>query len=201
LNSHILIGDDFEKIKEELKEEFAPENLVLIERDELKIEDAKEIVKEAYIASKEERLIAVFALRYNIYAQNALLKLLEEPPKRCAFILVAKSKFIFLPTILSRLPVKKLPKSAEDLVEFESFTLEELYNLAQKSKEFSKAKAKGVLKGMLHYALKKDFPLTERELDYFKKGMHLLELSTTPANVFITAGLILLTHQKRKYAR
>lgn len=38
----------------------------------------------------------------NVQAQNALLKLIEEPPEYACFIFTAESKSVFLPTIISR---------------------------------------------------------------------------------------------------
>lgn len=38
----------------------------------------------------------------NVYAQNSLLKVLEEPPEYCTIILIAENSNMFLPTILSR---------------------------------------------------------------------------------------------------
>lgn len=38
----------------------------------------------------------------NVYAQNSLLKVLEEPPEYCTIILLAENPSLFLPTILSR---------------------------------------------------------------------------------------------------
>ena len=38
----------------------------------------------------------------NVYAQNSLLKVLEEPPKYCCIILIAENSDMFLPTVLSR---------------------------------------------------------------------------------------------------
>ena len=38
----------------------------------------------------------------NMYAQNSLLKVLEEPPAYCTIILIAENSNMFLPTVLSR---------------------------------------------------------------------------------------------------
>ncbi len=198
MRSHILITEDFESFKEELEAQVEPQNLRIIESDEIKVEHAKEAIKEAYITSKETKVIALFGLGYNIYAQNALLKVLEEPPNNVVFVLVARSKSIFLPTILSRLPLKRIKKEQAKKIGFETFDLERLYELAQQARRMSKVEAKGVIKGMLEYAMRQNFKLTERELDYFDKAIRLLELHSNAANVFITAGLILLTHKKRR---
>jgi DNA polymerase-3 subunit delta' len=47
-------------------------------------------------------IIIESADRLNVYAANALLKILEEPPIHCVFILLAEQSSSLLPTILSR---------------------------------------------------------------------------------------------------
>jgi hypothetical protein len=49
-------------------------------------------------------------------AQNALLKLLEEPPERTTFILVAEILSNLLPTVRSRLQIIRFPYLSEDTV-------------------------------------------------------------------------------------
>ncbi len=197
--SQILITNDFEKLQEELKERIDPANLYIIADSEIKVEHAKEAIKQAYITSKDTKSIAILGESYNIYAQNALLKILEEPPKNVVFFLVSKSKSTFLPTILSRLPIVRLKdKNRDTQIELERFDLEKLYDLAKNARSYSKIEAKAIIKAMLNYAIKNDFALSGDELEYFDRAIKLLELNSNPANVFITAGLILLTHKKRK---
>ncbi len=187
--SQIIISDDFEEIEKEF------EGAKLFRADEFKVEDAKEVIKEAHISTAEPKVLVLLANRYNIYAQNALLKILEEPPRGVSFILVAKSKSTFLPTVLSRLPVQKR-RAAQEVFELESFDLGHLYELARGS--YSKSQAKAILKGMLRFAARNGFRLSQRELEYFAKGSELIELNSNIANVLITAGLILLQHKKRR---
>ncbi len=49
-------------------------------------------------------------------AQNALLKLLEEPPERTTFVLVAEVMSSLLPTVRSRLQIIRFPYLSEGLV-------------------------------------------------------------------------------------
>ena len=48
---------------------------------------------------------------------NALLKIIEEPPKNTLFILVANNQEQILSTLLSRTQIVKIPKLADDVVE------------------------------------------------------------------------------------
>lgn len=65
----------------------------------------REIVKDAYVQPNEARhkvYILGNAHCMSVSAQNALLKVLEEPPAYVVFILTAESKSMLLPTVLSR---------------------------------------------------------------------------------------------------
>ncbi len=52
----------------------------------------------------------------NVQAQNALLKLLEEPPSFVTFLLLAKSADSLLPTIRSRAPTLRLEPLPDELI-------------------------------------------------------------------------------------
>ena len=85
-----------------------------------KIETVRQIRELAYImpnqADKKVFILAEADLM-NTAAQNALLKILEEPPKYAYFILLASRKSAFLETILSRSTVYSLmPVSEEQAV-------------------------------------------------------------------------------------
>ena len=69
----------------------------------------------------------------NDSAQNALLKVLEEPPKNVVFILVVSSRTLLLSTVISRctlLSEKKVEAGSADE------TAQEFLNLALKGKEY-----------------------------------------------------------------
>ncbi len=50
----------------------------------------------------------------NVYAQNSLLKVLEEPPEYCCIILLAENSDLFLPTVLSRTVVLRFGEILAD---------------------------------------------------------------------------------------
>ncbi len=62
------------------------------EKDEFQIEQANKTLKEAYIASNETKYLFLCGATFRVEAQNALLKILEEPPKNIVFILLVSSK-------------------------------------------------------------------------------------------------------------
>ena len=81
------------------------EDIIHIVRDKLRIADIEEIKKYAYQRPiKRGKIdIVIFADSYLLEAQNALLKLLEEPPLSTRLSLVTKDQQQLLPTVRSRL--------------------------------------------------------------------------------------------------
>lgn len=83
--------------------------------------------------------------QFTVDTQNALLKILEEPPPKAIIILGASSDSHFLPTILSRcqitrlqLPVlqsKKLPELRRDIEKLFNATVSERFTYIEKLKD------------------------------------------------------------------
>lgn len=71
----------------------------------LSISDVRKIIQSAYgtSLSSEVKTIVIEATTIAFEAQQALLKILEEPPSTTKFILVLPSRETLLPTLLSRL--------------------------------------------------------------------------------------------------
>ena len=87
----------------------------------LKIDTVREFSKYAYkkpLLSEHKVLIVNDADTLTRESQNAMLKLLEEPPKNTFFILISSQKNAFLPTVLSRCHTIEFgPLSIEDVEE------------------------------------------------------------------------------------
>lgn len=82
------------------------------------VETCRGVCTDAYIAPNNgSRKIYIFADSDSIQlpAQNALLKIVEEPPEPVYFIFTAQSKDAFLPTILSRVTSIGVSAVTEDL--------------------------------------------------------------------------------------
>lgn len=77
----------------------------MADKREITVDQIRELRQEAWVAPNEAGR-KVFLLpeadTMNISAQNALLKVLEEPPASAAFLLMGKNPGAFLPTIRSR---------------------------------------------------------------------------------------------------
>lgn len=197
LKSQIVVTKDFKKIKEYFKKKIDPQFLYVIEQEEFKIEDAKEAIKEAYIASNKKKFILLVAKKYNVYSQNGLLKILEEPPLHIVFIILTDSKSSLLPTVRSRLPITviKDDNKEEFSLDIKRVDLEFLYNFLQK--DITKDEAKDVIKALLKGVYNSNIWLKEEELEQFSTAMRLLELNSNVKNILTTLFLIILEAKKR----
>jgi len=185
--SKILICNDFDAIIQELKTQIPAEFLRIIEpkSDEFLLDDAKRAVEEAYIASDKPKTIVLKANKYRLEAQNSLLKILEEQPKNIIFILLAKSKSVFLATIKSRLVVVNLKHQEKHFCNIDIFNLTDEYVLEQidiYSKK-SKTEIKQMLYGVWQEIIKNNIKPNTIEQDVFNNSLLLLELNTKPISV------------------
>ena len=85
----------------------------------VKIDDIRKAIDMAYTQYEPLVIIIPDADKMSVAAKNSLLKVTEEPPKNCYFIITLQSKENTLPTILSRGTVFTLDTYSEDeLVEY-----------------------------------------------------------------------------------
>ncbi|MBR2134458.1 MAG: hypothetical protein IJ851_07105 [Eubacterium sp.] len=80
-------------------------------KDSFKVDTVREVIKDSYMSPNEAEYkvyILGNAHKMSASAQNALLKILEEPPEYVVFILTAQSKSLMLETVLSRSVVVSL---------------------------------------------------------------------------------------------
>ena len=164
--SKIIITDDFEKAIDKLN----PEEIIRV--DELKVDDVQKIREIAYIAEKKLKTILIAAEKYSIVSQNALLKLLEEPPKNIDFILLAKSKYALLDTIKSRLVIEKMlfNVSEESNIDITKITNDKILELLQE--DFDSVEIKKII-----YKILKEKTLNEEQMEILSNAIKMLELN------------------------
>lgn len=77
------------------------------------VDESEEILRKLSFKSYEadyKVMIIWLAEKMNIQTANKLLKILEEPPQKTLFLLIAESADLMLPTILSRTQITRIPK-------------------------------------------------------------------------------------------
>ena len=142
-SSYIYIVNDIDEMLEIVSSSLSKHNTRIIrniEKDDFLLQQANLVIKEAYIASNERKTIILCGNTFRKEAQNALLKILEEPPRNIVFIILTTSKSSLLPTILSRMPHKFLKKSIKrqkcDL-DVLNLDLKTLYSFLKKEEEYT----------------------------------------------------------------
>ena len=185
--SHILISSELENETERLIEELKPNRAVVFLRDDFKIDDAKEVIAEAYKSEAQTKYIILASKTFNSVSQNSLLKVLEEPPKNIEFIIISPTKSNLLPTVRSRLPIVK-GKVFHDIKEL-GFSLQkidyaQIFSFLKENSRISKTEAKELVEAIFYRATVTDkLILSSSQLQNFDRAYRLLELNSKPQSV------------------
>jgi DNA polymerase III delta prime subunit len=107
------------------------------------VHDAQQLVKSAYLrpSANSRQLFVVRAQFITLEAQNALLKVFEEPPQSTRFLLIVPRDFVVIATLLSRCEQIATANSAVENSAFDAFLASSfaerlaLIDQAQKSKD------------------------------------------------------------------
>ncbi len=194
--SKIFISQNRERVIENLKKKYS--NYKLFLRDEFKINDAKEVIEEAYISENREKYLIISAKSFNIYAQNRLLKILEEPPKNIIFFIVGTSKSIFLPTILSRMVIEEIKEEKKEYqleIDLNNLTLSSIFTFIKKNRFISKEELKSIIENLLREAIKIGIEFSEDDLENFKIAIELASLNSKPT--YLLSDLLLTIYINR----
>lgn len=179
-SAHILITDQVEEEMDALKQRLYPSRVVPFYKDDFLIDDAKEVIREAYIAEDKTKYIILAAKLFNEASQNALLKLLEEPPHNIEFIIVTESKSALLPTVRSRLPLltRKSQKEALSLeLSLKKLDLAALFAFVKEHERTSKHEAKELIEALYNKAIEENIMLNSSQLESFETAYKLIGLN------------------------
>ena len=194
MEAKIVIAHDIQKAKEIVLSQIDSKLIKIYSKDEFKVDDAKEVIQEAYIAESETKYIILVSSKYNTYAQNALLKLLEEPPRNIVFILIAKSKTSLLPTIRSRMQIQNYETTKEKTpleIDLKLMDLNDIFLFIKEHQYISKIELKELIQTIMQEALlKHKIKLNENDMKTFEYALELAELNSRAQNIL---SLLLLT--------
>lgn len=186
--SYILISTEIETEIQKIEEQLQGFRTVKFVRDKFLVEDAKDVIGEAYISESKTKYIILAANEYNNVSQNSLLKVLEEPPRNIEFIIISPTKSGLLPTVRSRMPIKNGLKNKQELsVDLSIAKLDyfQIFSFLKENSRVSKAEAKELLRAIFHRATVIDkLILSSSQLENFDNAYRLLELNSRPQTVF-----------------
>jgi DNA polymerase-3 subunit delta' len=203
LNSQVIVTSNIEETLTQLEALRTHERIVKIVEEEraFSVDDAKQVIAKAYMASEEMTVILLAAKIFSPIVQNKLLKIIEEPPKNKAFILLTQSKATILDTIKSRLPITVLSEknTEEDLgLEVEALSLQSVYEFTQTHKRTNAKEMRIVVERIAKEAMfSQKFDLDERTLLLFSECYEALDMGSPPQFVLNALLLKLLARKKR----
>jgi DNA polymerase-3 subunit delta' len=200
--SKIVLCNDIEYAKTEVVAHLDTPLIKTFFEDEFKVEHAHAVIKEAYIAEEREKALVLAASAYNIYAQNALLKLLEEPPRNIRFIIISRSKNALLPTVRSRMQIETVTApqvETEFGLDPSKMDLADIFAFIKTHQNSKKEEVKTLISLLLQESVVKGgISLTEKELSLFDTALELAELNARPQNLF---SMLLLTIYEARMKR
>lgn len=197
----ILITDRIDERSKEIEGSLLPLRCVTFLRDDFKIEDAKDVIAEAYKSESQTKTLILGAKSFTVPAQNALLKILEEPPRNIVFILIAPNKSTFLPTVRSRLNLiqeKKVREYAPLPIELGRLDLAGMFAFVKEHERLKKHEAKSLIEQLSHQAVHTEhLALSAQQLEGFEKALRLIELNARFQSVLVMVLMNFLKEVKR----
>jgi len=133
MQSIVILTDKKERVDDFIKKNFSKEDFIIYinpEKNEYSINQIRNIKKEIKYLNNKKRIYVFYEFeRSSLESQNALLKILEEPPLNVYFILVCKNIYQIIPTIISRTKVVNLKN------QFKEKENEKIYQIIQRIKK------------------------------------------------------------------
>ncbi len=203
LASGIIITHQVQTVLNELEAQRTTESFTIIKSEDDKgkpkeflVEDAQKAIEKAYVASENLNYIILVAPKFSDIAQNRLLKVIEEPPRNKAFIIITESKSALLDTIKSRLPVTTLHDNSleEQLnLDLENLNLARVYKFMQEHSRISAVECKDLVEKISLGAMKSQkYNLDESTLKLFSDSIKALDMGSPTTFILNTLLLKLL---------
>ena len=203
LTSQVIVTSKIEETITLLEALKSNERIIkIVEEDKaFSVDDAKEVIAKAYMASEETTVIILAAKVFSPVVQNKLLKVIEEPPKNKVFILITQSKSTILDTIRSRLPIVVLSeeREEEDLgLDVKQLSLSTVYTFIQDHKRTNAKEMSVIIERISKEAMTSGmYNLDEKTLSLFSDCYVALDMGSPPQFVLNTLLLKLLARKKR----
>ncbi|MCD8213734.1 MAG: DNA polymerase III subunit delta' [Campylobacter sp.] len=185
--SKIVVTNDFETLKTQLENEYGVKNLRFFICDDFLIENAREVINEAYIAEINEKILVITAKSFRTEAQNSLLKIIEEPPRNVKFLISVNSKTFLLPPVRSRTMLETRLATKERMsvnLDLRNLSLREISNFIdeciknESADNFGKNELKELIGVIVLRACDAGYKFSSSELEYFYNLVSLADLNS-----------------------
>jgi len=145
--------------------------------------------------------IILISPSFSEIVQNRLLKILEEPPKNKAFIIITESKSAILDTIKSRMPITILQedKLEDNLnLDIDNLNLAKVYEFVQKNSRISAKECQKIVESIATATMKSGrYNLDETTLKVFSDSIKALDMGSPTSFILNTVLLKLLARKRR----
>jgi len=199
IKSHIIVASDVATEYESMQKQLSYTRVVGFLVDEFKVDDAKAVIAEAYISESQTKYLLLASQNFNVISQNALLKLLEEPPHNIEIIIITPTKSNLLPTVRSRLPIvtKKLDHNVVDIaLTLSKVDYAEYFAFLKEHSRTKKGDAKKLVEALFYRAtVVEGLKLTQKQLESFELAYKLLELNSRVQSVL---AMLLMSFVKER---
>lgn len=103
-HSFVVFSDDSAGVIERFLQKYPVADMETWQLEKMGIDEARALISTAFSEPKtgDKRLLIITCRNTTVEAEQALLKILEEPPKTTVFLFVVPAGFRFLPTLNSR---------------------------------------------------------------------------------------------------
>lgn len=199
--SRVILHEEVAERAETLRAELAPARTVLFVHDDFQLEHAKAVIAEAYLRESRTKYLILAARLFNEFSQNALLKLLEEPPSNVVFILIVPSAPVLLPTVRSRLMItSELAKRTPQGVDLQLGTLSmgTLFTYVTTLERMTRHEARTLVESLFYQATHVEkLTLNDRQLAAFDRAYRLIGVNAAIRNVVLMVLIHFLPEPKR----
>ncbi|HFU77041.1 MAG TPA: DNA polymerase III subunit delta' [Epsilonproteobacteria bacterium] len=203
LISQVIVTSKIEETIAMLEAQKTNERIVKVLEEEktFSVDNAKEVIAKAYMASEETTVIILSAKVFSPIVQNKLLKVIEEPPKNKEFILITQSKSTILDTIRSRLPITVLSQTKEEEelgLELSTLSLSSVYAFIQEHKRTNAKEMSIIVERIAKEVMASGgYNIDEKTLTLFSNSYVALDMGSPPQFVLNALLLKLLARKKR----
>lgn len=202
LNNSVLITDNLDSLLSSIKQSVSVHNLRIFGEvnKQFTIDMSRKVILESTVTSYDTKYIILLGISFNIPAQNALLKLLEESPRNTIVLVLVSNKQQLLSTVISRLHIQYIKYNKynlnipTDTIDYLNMSDSKVTNLLLKHKRLKREDVAKIISDTIKIdGLTNRQSFTTTELDRLTNMLKLLNLNSNALNVFTAFLLILNT--------
>lgn len=199
-NNTVFITDNIDSLLLDIKQSISIHNLKVFGEvnKQFTIDISKKVILESTITSHDTKYIILLGISFNIPAQNALLKLLEESPKNTVVLILVSNKQQLLSTVISRMHIQYVKYNKynlnlpTDTIDYLNVSDTNMLNFLLKNKHIKREAVATIITDVIKLdGLTNRYSFSITELDRITNMLKLLNLNSNALNI-LTAFLLIL---------